>query len=144
MVPGEVTGKLVGGNLSLLSATLGSPYQIPLTGKEILFIEDWNDDYESVDRLVSHLSHNGVWDRVGGIIVGEFYRVPRKNGDYGLKWEQVITDVLKEARKRKIPIGFNFPIGHSRNNYPIPIGVEAHFNSTTGTLSFLEPAVTSD
>ncbi|MBY0404993.1 MAG: LD-carboxypeptidase [Cyanobacteria bacterium] len=139
--PGEVTGPIVGGNLSLLSTTMGTPYEIPLTGKEILFIEEWNDDYESIDRLFSHLVHLGLWDKIGGLILGEFHYVPKRKGEYGLTWKQFVSGILKEGKKRGIPIGFNFPVGHGNNNRPIPLGAHVTFNSKAGTLAFLESPV---
>jgi muramoyltetrapeptide carboxypeptidase len=143
LVPGEITGKLVGGNLSLVSATIGTPYQLPMKEKEILFLEDWKLDYECVDRLISHLGHSGFWDRIEGLILGEFHYVPRKSGDFGLKRDQVIADIVREARRRKIPVGFNFPIGHGQNNRPLPMGVQVHFDSKNGVLTFLESPVST-
>lgn len=137
VVPGEVSGRLVGGNLSLVAATIGTKYEIDLTDK-ILFLEDWNDDFENTDRLFSQLSQHGVFQKIKGLIIGEFLKVPRKPCEYSLPWKKFILDVTKEAQKRGIPIGYDFPIGHGYNNRPLPHGIQAHFNSATGTLSFLE------
>jgi muramoyltetrapeptide carboxypeptidase len=137
---GEVTGAILGGNLSLLAATIGTPFEPDWNGK-ILFLEDWNDDFENTDRLMSQLAQRGVFHQIKGLILGEFVYVPKKEGEYGLKWSEFISDVTEIAQKEGIPIGYNFPIGHGNNNRPIPMGVQAHFNSTTGTLTFLESPV---
>jgi muramoyltetrapeptide carboxypeptidase len=137
---GEVTGPILGGNLSLLAATIGTPFEPDWQGK-ILFLEDWNDDFENTDRLMSQLAQRGVFHQIKGLILGEFVYVPKTEGEYGLKWSEFISDVTEIAQKEGIPIGYNFPIGHGDNNRPIPMGVQAHFNSTTGTLSFLESPV---
>lgn len=141
VVPGEVTGRLVGGNLSLVTATLGTPYEIPLTRKEVFFLEDWKEDYENLDRMFSQLTRSGFWDKIGGLILGEFKYSPRGKGRFAFTWDDFVRDMTREARKRGIPVGYNFPVGHGDNNRPLPLGITVHFNSKTGTLSFLESPV---
>lgn len=139
--PGEVSGELVGGNLALLAGTIGTPYEVDLTGK-ILFLEEWKQDYETIDLMMSQLAQRGVFKKISGLILGEFIQVPRQAGEYGLKWDRFVKDVTRQARERGIPVGYNFPIGHGENNRPLPQGVRVHFNSKTGTLSFLESPLT--
>jgi muramoyltetrapeptide carboxypeptidase len=138
---GEVTGRILGGNLSLMAATIGTPFE-PDWNNKILFLEDWKDDFENTDRLMSQLAQRGVFHQIKGLILGEFVYVPKKKGEYGLKWREFISDVTEIAQKEGIPIGYNFPIGHGNNNRPIPMGVQAHFNSKAGILTFLESPVT--
>ncbi len=141
VVPGEAKGQLMGGNLSLLAATVGTPYQPDFQDK-ILILEDWKIDYETADCLFSQLVNHGLWDKIKGVVFGEFPQTPFTQGIYyGLTWENFIKDITKEAKKRGIPVGYNFPIGHGEKNHPIPLGVEAHFNSNTGTLTLLESPV---
>jgi muramoyltetrapeptide carboxypeptidase len=81
ITPGKVKGKLIGGNLSVLSGIVGSPYVPDLSGA-ILFLEDLNEDIYRIDRMMTHLKIAGILDKLAGFIFGQCTRC-LPNGDYG-------------------------------------------------------------
>ncbi len=133
IVKGVAEGRLAGGNLSTIASTIGTPYQPDFNGK-IVFLEDWYSDYESLDRWFAQLVNSGMLNKARAVILGEFHRVDNQD----MPWGKQFREFMRFARERGIPIGINFPIGHGRNNYPMPIGIRARFDSRTGKLTFLE------
>ena len=132
---GVAEGPLLGGNLSLLSATLGTPYAIRPQGA-ILFFEEVGEHPYRLDRLLSHLRLAGVLDAVTGIVVGGITETPEVEGAPG--GMEVIHDRLGGLG---IPIATGFPFGHIDDNWTLPLGVRARLDADAGTLALLEPAV---
>jgi muramoyltetrapeptide carboxypeptidase len=132
---GVAEGPLLGGNLSLLSATLGTPYAIRPEGA-ILFFEEVGEHPYRLDRLLSHLRLAGVLDAVAGIAVGGITETPEAEGAPG--GMEVIRDRLGGLG---IPIAAGFPFGHIDDNWTLPLGVRARLDADAGTLALLEPAV---
>ena len=128
-------GRLVGGNLSLICATLGTPYAIDADGA-VLFIEDVNEPPYRVDRMMSHLRLAGVLDKVAGIVVGQF---TCKDAD-----EQAIQRevVIEYCRPLGCPVVANFPCGHVTDNATLPLGARVALDADAGTLEVLEPTCT--
>ncbi len=138
--PGEVEGRLYGGCLSLLVASLGTPYEIQ-TEDTILFVEDLGEWPYRIDRMLMHLKYAGKLDGVRGIIFGEMKDCgPPQGADYSL--QQVIIRLLGDL---KIPIAFGLRSGHvSAGNITFPIGVRARLTvSDRAQLDILEPATTA-
>lgn len=119
--PGNAEGRLYGGCLSLLVASLGTPYEIE-TDDAILFIEDLGEWPYRIDRMLMHLKYAGKLDGLRGIIFGEMKDCgPPQGADYTL--QQVITRALDNLN---IPIAFGLRSGHvSAGNITLPIGVRA-------------------
>jgi len=137
--PGTAEGRLCGGCLSLLAASLGTPYEIE-TEDTILFIEDLGEWPYRIDRMLMHLKYAGKLDGVRGIVFGEMKDCgPPAGADYTL--QQVITRVLDGMN---IPIAFGLRSGHvSAGNITLPIGVRARLTvDSTVQLDILEPATT--
>lgn len=132
---GVAEGPLLGGNLSLLSSTLGTPYAIQPEGA-ILFIEEVGEHPYRLDRLLSHLKLAGVLDAVAGIAVGGITETPEVEGAPGAM--DVLHDRLGGLG---IPIATGFPVGHIDDNWTLPMGVRARLDADAGTLALLEPAV---
>lgn len=130
--PGKVRGKLVGGCLSMIIATLKTPYELETEGK-ILFLEDVNERPYKIDRMLTQLKLGGKLDKVRGIVFGPF-----QNGGGADEIKQVILDVLKDS---DIPLAFGFPSGHIDDMMTIPLGVEVELDSTKGSVNFLEGAL---
>ncbi|MBB4636407.1 S66 peptidase family protein [Longimicrobium terrae] len=134
---GVAEGPLVGGNLALLTATLGTPYAVRAEGA-ILFIEDVGEHAFRLDRMLTHLRLSGVLKRVAGIAVGAFSEQP----DAG---DQDVPLALELARERLgdlgVPVAMGFPFGHVDDNWTLPLGVRARLDADRGTLELLEPAV---
>ncbi|HEU5232877.1 MAG TPA: LD-carboxypeptidase [Terriglobales bacterium] len=137
--PGTAEGRLYGGCLSLLVASLGTPYEIE-TDDAILFIEDVGEWPYRIDRMLMHLKCAGKLDGVRGIVFGEMKDCePPAGADYTL--QQVITRVLDDMN---IPIAFGLRSGHvSAGNITLPVGVRARLTvSDAVQLDILESATT--
>lgn len=132
---GAAEGPLVGGNLSLLSATMGTPYAVQPEGA-ILFVEEVGEHPYRLDRLLSHLRLAGVLDAVAGIAVGGITEAPGENGDALAR--EVLHDRLGGLG---VPVAIGFPFGHFDDNWTLPVGVRARLDADAGTLSLLEAAV---
>ncbi len=137
--PGTAEGRLYGGCLSLLVASLATPYEIE-TDDRILFIEDLGEWPYRIDRMLMHLKYAGKLDGVRGIVFGEMKDCgPPAGADYTL--QQVITRVLDGMN---IPIAFGLRSGHvSAGNITLPIGVRARLTVDSAVqLDILESATT--
>jgi len=132
---GTAEGVLTGGCLSLVTASLGTSYEIQTEGK-ILFLEDTGEPPYRVDRMITHLRLAGKLDSAAGIVLGHFSDCGEPSGDYSVG--DVLRDVLSCLN---IPILANFPAGHIQDNWTLPLGVKTRIDTNEPALHFLEPAV---
>ncbi len=135
--PGAAEGHLVGGNLTLLQALIGTPYQPDFDGA-ILFLEDVNEELYSVDRMLAHLRMVGVLGRLAGVIVGRFTDMKRGTEDGTLGFDEVLATYLLPLG---IPVAYGFPLGHIDDQWTMPLGVSARLDASAGEVELLEPAV---
>jgi len=133
---GRAEGSLVGGCLTLLCTSIGTPFEVP-TEDRILFIEDVDEAPYKVDRMMSYLKSLGKFDRVRGIVFGEMVRCHFPDGSSD-RLEDVLMEILAGY---EIPILFGFPSGHGPLNLPLPFGVPVRLDTETKSLALLEPAV---
>jgi muramoyltetrapeptide carboxypeptidase len=133
-VMGNVTGRIVGGNLTGLVSSLGTPFEIDTQGK-ILFLEEVNEPTSTVYRLLSQLKLAGKLDDCIGIVMGECTRCQVA---YETTYEDIIDRLLVPLGK---PLLTNFAIGHGKYKVTLPIGALANLNTVNQTLTLLEPAV---
>jgi muramoyltetrapeptide carboxypeptidase len=135
--PGIARGRLTGGCLSLLTATLGTPYEIQTAGK-ILFLEDVNAKPYQVDRMLMHLKLADKLENVQGIVFGEMLHcVPSPEQEYGL--QEIIFDILREFG---FPILYGLPSGHtSTGALTLPFGVPVLLNANDKYLQLEDAAV---
>lgn len=117
---GTATGKLVGGNLALLTHLIGTKSDLN-TQNKILFLEDVGEYIYNTDRMVYQLKRSGKLDKLAGLIVGGFTDVKDTTIPFGKDVYQVIGDAVKEYG---YAICFNFPVGHSRENYALKVGID--------------------
>jgi muramoyltetrapeptide carboxypeptidase len=133
---GTCEGILIGGNLSLLYALRGTPYDIDPRGK-ILFIEDLDELLYHMDRMVQNLRLAGWFKDLAGLIVGGMSDMRDKNPEdpFGKSAEQIIADALGDT---SYPVCFGFPAGHIDDNRALVFGQKAKLSVTTSgaTLSF--------
>mgnify|MGYP002779291485 CR=1 FL=1 len=134
---GSTTGRLIGGNLSLLAATVGTPYQVRSRGS-ILFIEEVSEPVYRVDRMLSQLLLAGIFEGVAGVALGAFSECPDEGSATLPATIEVIQDRLA---KLGVPVAFGFPFGHIDHTWTLPMGVEACLDASLGTLELLEGAV---
>lgn len=114
--PGEAKGKLVGGNLVTLTSLMGSASAID-TKDKILFIEDTGEYPYSVDRALQQLLRAGRLDKLKGLLVGGFkLKKDSPDEDFGRTLEQI---VMEKAGRFDYPVGFDFPVGHQKNNFAL-------------------------
>lgn len=126
LVEGEASGKIVGGNLSLVCATLGTPYEID-TDSNILFLEDVNEDPYKVDRLLTHLLLAGKLQKCSGIILGQYTGCELPHYERSLTLDEVFDELIVPLNK---PTICHFMSGHSYPKLTFPIGAKAYMNSS--------------
>jgi len=140
LLEGSAEGILYGGCLSMLVASLGTPYEIHTTGT-ILFIEDAGEKPYQLDRMLMQLKLAGKFTDVRGIVFGEMLDcLQNKNQDYTL--EEIVLRVIGDLG---VPVAYGLRSGHvSRRNITLPFGVRAALNLGTneGSLRMLESATT--
>jgi muramoyltetrapeptide carboxypeptidase len=129
--PGVGEGKLIGGCLTLLCRSLGTPWEIR-TRNKILLIEDVNEPIYKIDGMLWHLKQAGKFRGIRGIIFGEMVNCqPSKKTNGSFK------EILKEVFAGSLfPIVTDFPSGHGREMLTLPMGVEAKLDTKTKTLEF--------
>ena len=138
LLTGKVSGRVLGGCMTLLEATIGTSWELD-TKDSILLLEDRAMRPYQVDRVLMHLKHAGKFEGVRGIVLGEFPESePSKAGAPTVR--EVCSRIL---RPLGVPIVFGTPVGHTpRPMLTIPLGIEARLDAEgEGTLEFLEPAV---
>lgn len=137
--PGEATGKLIGGNLSVLTGIMGSPYFPGNWEDNILYLEDVGEQIYAVDRMMSQLQLGGVLDKISGFVFGKCTNCKPGGSGYGsLTMEEVIDHYIKPL---KIPAFSGSMIGHIDDNFTIPNGLEARIDSKKGSIKLLQAAV---
>jgi muramoyltetrapeptide carboxypeptidase len=138
VLTGKAAGRVLGGCLTLVEATIGTPWELD-TRESILVLEDRAMKPYQVDRVLMHLKHAGKLANVRGIVLGEFPESePVVAGAPDVK--EVCSRIL---RPLGVPIVFGSPVGHTtRPMLTIPLGIQARLDADDeGTLEFLEPAV---
>lgn len=133
---GKARGRLVGGNLSLVSPLIGTPYEPDFEGA-ILFLEDVNEAFYRLDRMITHLLLAGKLQQLSGIVMGKFTKIPEEGNYFNL--EEIIEQLLVPLG---IPVVRGLMIGHVTDKTTVPMGVTAELDGDAGTLTLLEPAVT--
>jgi muramoyltetrapeptide carboxypeptidase len=135
--PGRVTGRLTGGNLSLVHQTIGTPYEVD-TRDAILFLEENDDPMSFVDEKLVHLRAAGLLKNVKGIIFGQL-SLDRSEED---EFEDFLLDLVSDL---DVPILMDFPAGHEVPNITLPLGTEVEMvaEGETGWLSYKEDALSS-
>jgi muramoyltetrapeptide carboxypeptidase len=131
LVSGKATGRLVGGNLTLICATLGTPYAIEPKGN-LLFVEDISEAPYRVDRMFAQLRLAGVLDQIAGLIVGSFDETDTA---------EVERVVRGYGANLKVPVVLGFPVGHIPTNATLPHGARAELDADLLQLRLLEDPV---
>jgi len=116
---GKTEGVVVGGNLSLLYALIGSISDIDTTGK-ILFIEDLDEYLYHIDRMMLNLKRAGKLKGLKGLIVGGMTEMKDNTIPFGKSAEEIILDAVAEY---DFPVAFNFPAGHVDQNLAVTLGI---------------------
>lgn len=137
LIGGTATGRLVGGCLSLITALIGTPWQLE-TRNSILFLEDVAERPFRLDRMLHQMKLAGMFEQVRGILFGEMYdcTVPFEAG-YHL--EDLCFDLIKDVG---VPAVFGWQSGHSPiKNRTLPLGVQVKLDADRQEVELLEAAV---
>ncbi|WIV20605.1 LD-carboxypeptidase [Paenibacillus polygoni] len=133
-IPGNVTGPLVGGNLTSFVDTLGTPYEIDIRNK-ILVLEETHEPTNTVYRYLNHLQLAGKLEECAGIIMGECTGCLEA---YGVSYQELIEDVIVPLGK---PLMTNVTTAHGIYKAALPIGAVVNLNTTANQLTVVEPTV---
>ena len=137
LATGEATGTLLGGCLTLIETTLGTPWELNTEGA-ILLLEDRGMKPYAVDRALMHLRQAGKLQKIAGLVLGDFPDAEVSAGDETVR--EVAERILVPMG---VPVAFGTPVGHtSRAMLTLPLGVRARLAVTDGgaRLDILEPA----
>jgi muramoyltetrapeptide carboxypeptidase len=140
IVPGIAAGRLTGGCLSVVAASLGTDFEIDTAGA-ILFLEDIDEQPHRVDRYLTQLLQAGKLDRVRGILFGAFRLCRYRKGDGYARYGVTLLDLIRERiAPLNLPAVYGVPFGHIAPALTIPLGARAMLDATEGRL-VIEPAV---
>ncbi|SFF91862.1 muramoyltetrapeptide carboxypeptidase [Novosphingobium sp. CF614] len=135
---GKARGRLLGGNLSVLAALVGTPYLPDFTGA-ILFLEDTNEAEYRIDRMLTQLALGGVLGKVAGIVFGQCTGC--EDPDRGFSGFTIYEVLDRQVADLGIPAFQGAMIGHVAAQVSVPVGIMAEIDADAGTIRMLEPAV---
>lgn len=133
--PGNATGLLIGGNLTLVANQLGTNSALDTEGK-ILFLEEIGEYKYHIDRMLRALQRNGYFDNCSGLIIGGMSHIKKNTTVWGQSIEDLILDIVKDY---DFPILFDFPAGHDPENRALFMGrqVEINVSETNSEVKFV-------
>ena len=137
ITPGRARGRLLGGNLSVLTGILGSPY-VPSFDGAILFLEDVDEQPYRVDRMMTQLKIAGIFERVRGVIFGTCTDCNPSAGFASFTLEEILNDHIKPLG---VPAWQGAMIGHGMPQWTLPVGLEVEIDAAAGTMTMTEAAV---
>jgi len=136
LAPGKASGPIVGGNLTMVSSLMGTPYEIDTTGA-IFCLEDVDEELYRIDRMLTTLALGGKFSKIAGFVFGRCSRCPVKGPTFSL--EEILRDRFGSLTAPAIS-GVSF--GHIEQKLVLPIGAQATLDADAGTLRVDEAAVT--
>ncbi|MGH7797499.1 MAG: S66 peptidase family protein [Candidatus Binatia bacterium] len=132
--PGKIESEIMGGCLSILVTTLGTPYEIDTRGK-LLFLEDVGEQPYRVERMLTHLKMAGKLDEVAGVLFGDFTNCDGTNSR-GIR--EIVGDIFDKA---PYPVVMGMRAGHGGENLALPFGVKMKLDGDAAILQMLEAPV---
>jgi muramoyltetrapeptide carboxypeptidase len=137
VVSGQAHGRLLGGNLTVVSSLVGSPY---LGGEDeiVLFLEEVSEPFSEVDRMLTQLRLAGLLDRATAVVFGRCAWCGPPALDRTLTLGRVLVDQLGN---RGVPVFLGVPFGHVAAQLLVPVGISAHVDAERRIVRLLEPAV---
>jgi muramoyltetrapeptide carboxypeptidase len=121
---GQAIGRLLGGNLAVLTGLVGTNSMPDYSGA-IMFVEEVGEHLYAIDRMFYTLSKSGILDKLSGLIVGNFSSVKDTEIPFGKTLQEII---LEHFKYRPIPVAFDFPAGHCDDNRALMVGQEVVFS----------------
>lgn len=137
---GKASGKLLGGNLSVLAALVGTPW-LPDFDGAILFLEEAGEAEYRIDRMMTQLGQAGILRKVAGVVFGQCTRCATDIPGYS---GFTVPDVLRQhLEPLGVPAFSGANVGHVANQFCLPVGVRVEIDADAGSIRMLEPAVAS-
>src|SRR5699024_8910684 len=130
LVPGRAQGPLCGGNLSLLAASLGTPWEIDTRGK-LLFLEDVDEHTYRVDGMLTQLRNAGKFDQCAGVILGAWTNCTPQVEEHNLELPEIFRELIAPAGK---PTVMGLACGHVIPTLSLPLGAQAALDAGEGVL----------
>lgn len=138
LVKGRTQGKILGGNLTILTSLMGTEFFPQLKGS-ILILEDVNETPYRIDRMLNQLRLAKIFPQIKGVILGDFINCYERDPDKKtFTLNEVILDYFK---KLKIPVIYNVRYGHVKDKITFPLGIKCSLNSSNSSIELLESAV---
>jgi len=134
---GQASAPLVGGCLSVLVTTLGTPYEIRTEGT-VLFLEDVAEKLYRIDRMLTHMKHAGKLDGIAGLVLGPMLDCDGGGGPAVLR--EIVMDAIGDA---DLPVAYGLDAGHGAGNVVLPFGCRVRLDAGEGRVDLVEPAVAS-
>lgn len=131
LVPGRAAGPLCGGNLSLIAASLGTPWELDATDK-VLFLEDIGEKTYRVDAMLTQLRNAGMFDLCAGVVLGAWTDCLPEDPDRTLSLTEIFRQLIVPAGK---PLVMDFPCGHTQPTLALPMGRPCILDAGAGTLT---------
>ena len=136
---GKAKGRLTGGNLSIISSLMGTPYEME-TKDRIVFIEDVGESPYRIDRMLTQLILSGKLQKAAGVIIGKCHNCEK--GSTGGTWDPTFGEVIDDLIKTlNIPCFSGLMIGHTKDQLTLPSGMEAEMDADKGILKINEAGV---
>jgi muramoyltetrapeptide carboxypeptidase len=135
-VGGKARGRVVGGNLTMITALMGTPYDVETDGA-VLFLEDVGEKPYKVDRMLTQMWLAGKLQKCAAIVIGQF-----TDGEDTFYPTVTMEEVFRSRlAPLKIPVLANFPLGHVKEKFTMPIGALAEVDADAKSFTLLEPSV---
>ena len=135
---GKASGRLIGGNLSVLTELVGTQF-FPNINKSILIVEEVDERPYRIDRMLQHIRYSGIYKNIRGIALGKFVSCKADKKKPTLTLKHIFRDTFSDSN---IPIVSGFRFGHIQNSECFPIGVQVHLDGNKKIIKFLESGVT--
>ncbi len=132
-VTGSASGRLTGGNLSVLLSLAGTSFEPEYEGS-ILFLEDLDEYLYHMDRMVNNFELRGIFRKIAGLVVGDFSDMHDNPVPFGM---QALEIIAERAEKYNVPAMFGFPAGHKKSNFPLIFGRVSTLTVKKGANSLL-------
>ena len=137
LVGGKARGRIVGGNLTVISSIIGCQY-LPDWKDKILFVEDIGEEPYRIDRMLTQLKLAGVLDQIKGFVFGKCRKCAAETPERALTLEEVLENNLKSLG---IPVFYGSMFGHIKQKFTLPVGVEVEMDADKCAIQLLEAAV---
>lgn len=137
LVGGTAEGKIIGGNMSLICALMGTPWEID-TKNRILILEDIDEPLYKIDRMLTQLLLAGKLEAASGIVLGQFTNVTHKDPERTFTLDKIFEDVVAKAGKPTLINGY---FGHGEKKVTLPLGARAVIDGANSSFAIVESGV---